>query len=117
MWRARLASIDREGVRCLVLEPAAAAGLLDLELAFGVAAKGRTLWLIEKSVELGAAALQPLELARSASVADAARSPAFWRKAERRAAAALMFPLDRGALASIRRTVLRPPAQSGETSP
>lgn len=89
MWRARIESVDREGVRCVLLERAAAAGVLDLELAFGVAARGRTLWLVEKAVELGVAVLQPVELARSVSVADAARSPAFWRKAERRAAAAL----------------------------
>ena len=50
---------------------------------------GQTLWLVEKAVELGVAVLQPVELARSVSVADAARSPASWRKAERRAAAAL----------------------------
>jgi len=73
----------------VLLERAAAAAVLDLELAFGVAARGRTLWLVEKAVELGVAALQPVDLARSVSVADAARSPAFWRKAERRAAAAL----------------------------
>ena len=89
MWRARLESVGREGVRCVLLERAAAAAVLDLELAFGVAARGRTLWLVEKAVELGVAALQPVDLVRSVSVADAARSPAFWRKAERRAAAAL----------------------------
>jgi 16S rRNA (uracil1498-N3)-methyltransferase len=45
--------------------------------------------LVEKAVELGVGVLQPIEFIRSASVADGARSPAFWSKARRRAEAAL----------------------------
>lgn len=62
---------------------------LPVELGVAVAAKDRTLWLIEKAVELGALGYQPVEVVRSRSVADAGRSTSFWRKAGRRAVAAL----------------------------
>ncbi len=58
-------------------------------LAFGVANKERTLWLVEKAVELGVRELHPVEFERSRSVADSARSDAFWKRARRRALAAL----------------------------
>lgn len=88
-WRARLASTGRDEVACEVLEADPAPPPLPVILAFGVAARDRTLWLVEKAVELGALVLQPVEFRRSRSVADAGRSPAFWRKAGRRAEAAL----------------------------
>lgn len=69
--------------------PADAPAPVPVELAFGVAARDRTLWLVEKAVELGALGLQPVEMARSRSVADAGRSDAFWAKARKRALSAL----------------------------
>lgn len=78
-----------EGARVRLEEPAEAAASIPVELAFGVASRDRTLWLVEKAVELGALGLQPVEMARSRSVADAGRSEAFWEKARRRAVSAL----------------------------
>jgi len=78
---------DRGRVR--LEEPAEAAPPVPVEVAFGVANRDRTLWLVEKAVELGALGLQPVEMARSRSVADAGRSEAFWEKARRRAVSAL----------------------------
>ena len=89
LWTARLHSLEADRARCVLVERVSAPADLDVELAFGVGSKTRTLWLVEKAVELGVSALQPIEFERSASVADAARSPAFWTKARRRATAAL----------------------------
>lgn len=89
-WKAELtASSEGAEPRCRLLGPVEPPGTSPLALAFGVAKKDRTLWLVEKAVELGVRALQPLELARSRSVADAGRSTGFWEKARRRAVAAL----------------------------
>lgn len=88
LWRARMEEADGTAA-CTLLEALDPPAELPVELAFGVGAKDRTLWLVEKAVELGAAALHPVECRRSASVADAARSRGFWRKAGRRAVAAL----------------------------
>ena len=88
-WRARLTSVGEERAACEVLAEDPAPPALPVIVAFGVASKDRTLWLIEKAVELGALALQPVEFRRSRSVADAGRSAGFWRKAGRRATAAL----------------------------
>ena len=81
-------ALDEDG-RVRLDEPAEAAPPIPVELAFGVASRDRTLWLVEKAVELGALGLQPVEMARSRSVADAGRSEAFWQKARRRAISAL----------------------------
>ena len=81
-------SLEEDG-RVRLEEPAEAAPPIPVELAFGVASRDRTLWLVEKAVELGALGLQPVEMARSRSVADAGRSEAFWEKARRRAISAL----------------------------
>lgn len=89
LWTARLEAFDGRRARCMLLERIAAPADLDLELAFGVGSKQRTLWLVEKAVEIGVRGLQPIEFRRSGSVSDAARSPAFWERARRRAAAAL----------------------------
>lgn len=89
LWRARLEGAGEEEARCVPMERLDAPAPLPVEVAFGVAAKGRTLLLVEKAVELGALSLQPVEFRRSRSVADAGRSAAFWRKAGRRAVAAL----------------------------
>lgn len=88
-WRARLAEAGKEAAVCEVLAEDPAPPPLPVLMAFGVASRDRTLWLVEKAVELGALALQPVEFRRSRSVADAGRSGSFWRKAGRRAEAAL----------------------------
>lgn len=62
---------------------------LDIELWPAVGSKTATLWLVEKAAEFGLRRLCPVETERSVSVADAARSAGFWRKAERRALAAV----------------------------
>lgn len=85
LWRGELL----EGGRVRLREAERGAPTLPVELAFGVANRDRTLWLVEKAVELGALGLQPVEFARSRSVADAGRSDAFWQKARRRAVSAL----------------------------
>ncbi len=89
-WLAELTvASERDEPRCRVLGTVEPPGSPPLGLAFGVAKKDRTLWLVEKAVELGVRTLQPLELTRSRSVADAGRSAGFWDKARRRAVAAL----------------------------
>lgn len=92
LWRAELTEAPENGdpaAACEVLGPLEPPPPLPVELGFGVAAKDRTLWMVEKAVELGAVSLQPVECRRSRSVADAGRSPAFWRKAARRGVSAL----------------------------
>lgn len=89
LWRATVREGDGPAVRLQVIEEIAPPPVLPVELAFGVARKSRVLWLVEKAVELGVATLQPVEFARSRSVADAGRSASFWDKARRRAVAAL----------------------------
>lgn len=88
LWRARLEDTGEPPV-CRALERLEPPPVLPVELAFGVAAKDRTLWLVEKATELGVLALQPVEFRRSRSVADAGRSRAFWERAARRAVSAL----------------------------
>lgn len=85
LWRGVLV----EGGRVRLREEERGAPPMPVELAFGVASRDRTLWLVEKAVELGALGLQPVEFERSRSVADAARSESFWEKARRRAVSAL----------------------------
>ena len=89
LWLARLDSLTGNRARCVLLESLSSPPDLSVELAFGIASKQRTLWLVEKAVELGVLGLQPIEFRRSSSVSDAARAPLFWEKARRRAAAAL----------------------------
>lgn len=89
LWVASLTDVSAEAARCRLARPAEPPAGPPLHLAFGVANKSRTLWLVEKAVELGTRELQPLEFARSRSVADAARSRGFWEKARRRAVSAM----------------------------
>jgi 16S rRNA (uracil1498-N3)-methyltransferase len=89
LWAARLDSLTGNRARCVLLETISPPPDLKVELAFGIGSKQRTLWLVEKAVELGVRGLQPVEFRRSSSVSDAARAPVFWEKARRRAAAAL----------------------------
>lgn len=89
LWVASLTDVSAEAARCRLARRAEPPAGPPLHLAFGVANKSRTLWLVEKAVELGTRELQPLEFARSRSVADAARSRGFWEKARRRAVSAM----------------------------
>lgn len=86
LWGARLAE-DGDAVR--LVEPLEPPPVLDVELWAPVANKQATLWLVEKAAEFGLRRLRPVECARSASVADAGRSAAFWEKARRKALAAV----------------------------
>lgn len=88
MWLARLEEGPPEPV-CTPREAVDAPPSLPVELAFGVGNRKRTLWLVEKAVELGAHSLQPVAFRRSRSVADAARSGGFWDRAARRGLSAL----------------------------
>ena len=90
LWSARLGSLAGDRARCVLLEWISPPPDLNVELAFGIGSKQRTLWLVEKAVELGVLGLQPIDFQRSRSVSDAARSAAFWEKARRRATAALV---------------------------
>lgn len=89
LWQGRLERADRRSATCVVEGAGDPPAPLAVELAIPVAHKNRTLWLVEKAVELGVVSLQPVEFERSRSVADAGRSRGFWRKAHRRAIAAL----------------------------
>lgn len=88
-WEAELVTLDRRGASCLLLAPRPPAPALPLQLWAPVANRDRSLWLVEKVVELGAAAITWIEWERSRSVADAARGGGFLRRAEGRARAAL----------------------------
>lgn len=89
LWAGHLAEAAGRGALCVLHERLVPPPALPLTLAFGVGNKKHSLWLVEKATELGVRTLQPVEFERSRSVADAARSPSFWAKAERRAVAAL----------------------------
>jgi 16S rRNA (uracil1498-N3)-methyltransferase len=88
-WRARLRGGDGGRTLAALLEPLASRPQIPLTVAFAVANKSHTLWLVEKAVEFGVKRLQPVECARSRSVADAARSKSFWQKARRRGLGAM----------------------------
>ncbi|MDE2663904.1 MAG: RsmE family RNA methyltransferase [Gemmatimonadota bacterium] len=88
-WEAELVALDRRRASCRLLAPLPPEPALPLHLWAPVANRDRSLWLVEKAVELGAAAITWIEWERSRSVADAARSEGFLRRAEGRARAAL----------------------------
>lgn len=77
------------GAAVELLEPHEAPPPLDVDLWAPIGNKQATLWLVEKAAEFGLRRLRPVEFERSASVADAGRSSAFWAKAHRRALAAV----------------------------
>lgn len=77
------------GTAVELLEPHEAPPPLEVELWAPIGNKQATLWLVEKATEFGLRRLRPIEFERSASVADAGRSGAFWEKARRRALAAV----------------------------
>ena len=89
MWGARLSRSAGDSQSCVLVSELDAPPSLPVEVAFGVANKAHTLWLVEKATEMGVARLSPVEFARSRSVADAARPATFWKKAGRRAVSAM----------------------------
>lgn len=86
LWGGRLVG---EGAVVRLVEPLDPPPPLEVELWAPVGNKRATLWLVEKAAEFGVRRLRPVECGRSASVADAGRSRAFWEKARRRALAAV----------------------------
>ena len=88
-WEAELVTLDRRRASCRLLAPRPAVPALPLHLWAPVANRDRSLWLVEKVVELGAATITWIEWERSRSVADAGRAEGFLRRAEGRARAAL----------------------------
>ena len=88
-WEAELVALDRRRASCRLLVPLPPEPALPLHLWAPVANRDRSLWLVEKVVELGAATITWVEWERSRSVADAGRSEGFLRRAAGRARAAL----------------------------
>ncbi|MGI9038952.1 MAG: RsmE family RNA methyltransferase [Gemmatimonadota bacterium] len=88
LWLARLTDTGR-GATARLEHRLSAPPPLEVELWPPVANKQATLWLVEKATEFGLRRLCPVETRRSASVTDAGRSSGFWKKAERRALAAV----------------------------
>ncbi|MCY3599647.1 MAG: RsmE family RNA methyltransferase [Gemmatimonadetes bacterium] len=88
-WEAELVALDRRRASCRLLAPLPPEPALPLHLWAPVANRDRSLWLVEKVVELGAATVTWIDWERSRSVADAGRSEGFLRRADGRARAAL----------------------------
>lgn len=88
-WEAELTEASRRSVSCLLSTPRPAPAPLPLTLWAPVGSKDRSLWLVEKAVELGVSRIVLIECGRSRSVADAGRSAGFLDRARRRAIAAL----------------------------
>ncbi len=88
-WEAELVALDRRRASCRLLAPLPPEPALPLHLWAPVANRDRSLWLVEKVVEVGAATITWIEWERSRSVADAGRSEGFLRRAEGRAKAAM----------------------------
>ena len=88
-WEAELVELGRRGARCHLLRTLPARPPLPVGVWAPVANRDRSLWLLEKVVELGAAAVTWIEWDRSRSVGDAGRSDGFRRRAEARARAAM----------------------------
>ena len=88
-WKAELVELDRRRASCRLLAPLPSGHALPLHLWAPVANRDRSLWLVEKVVELGVTTITWIEWERSRSVADGGRSGGFLRRAEGRARAAL----------------------------
>ena len=88
-WEAELVALDRRRASCRLLAPLPPGPALPLHLWAPVANRDRSLWLVEKAVELGVAAITWIEWERSRSVADGGRAEGFMRRAQARARAAL----------------------------
>ena len=88
-WEGELVTLERNRARCRLLRALPAGPPPRVRVWAPVANRDRSLWLVEKVVELGVAAVTWVEWDRSRSVGDAGRSRGFRRRAERRARAAL----------------------------
>ena len=88
-WEAELVAIGRREARCRLVRPLSSLPPLPLRVWAPIAHRDRSLWLVEKVVELGAAAVTWIEWDRSRSVGDAGRSEGFHRRAAGRARAAV----------------------------
>ncbi len=88
-WEAELVELGRRGARCRLVRGLPARPPLPVGVWAPVANRDRSLWLLEKVVELGASAVSWIEWDRSRSVGDAGRSAGFRRRAEARARAAM----------------------------
>ena len=88
-WESELVVLGRRGARCRLLRPLPVRPRLPVRVWAPVANRDRSLWLVEKVVELGACAVTWVEWERSRSVGDAGRSEGFRRRAAARARAAL----------------------------
>lgn len=88
-WEAELVELGRRRARCHLLRARPVRPPLALGVWAPVANRDRSLWLLEKVVELGASAVTWIEWDRSRSVGDAGRSEGFRRRAEARARAAM----------------------------
>ncbi|MCG8470153.1 MAG: RsmE family RNA methyltransferase [Gemmatimonadetes bacterium] len=88
-WISELSHLERRSARCRLVSRRSDEKRNAVALWIPVASRDRTLWLVEKSVELGVGALRWIEWERSRSVADGARSATFLERARRRAEAAV----------------------------
>ena len=85
-------SLDQSGAREAIVRIERKLAPLEpppFHLLAPVGSRDRALWLVEKAVEVGVAALTFVEFGRSRSVADGGRSDGFFERARRRAIAAL----------------------------
>lgn len=85
----RITAADRRGVEIGLGEIVPAPEPTPIDLLAPVGNRDRSLWLVEKGVELGVASIRFVEFGRSRSVSDGGRSDGFLEKARRRAVAAL----------------------------
>ncbi|MDX1578727.1 MAG: RsmE family RNA methyltransferase [Gemmatimonadota bacterium] len=88
-WSAELLALERRVARFRLVAPLDDARSFPLDLLVPVAQRDRSLWLVEKAVELSVGRIVWVEWTRSRSVADAGRSRGFMERAERRAIAAM----------------------------
>ncbi|MDH3732846.1 MAG: 16S rRNA (uracil(1498)-N(3))-methyltransferase [Gemmatimonadota bacterium] len=88
-WAGRVAALERRSASITLGTAMRSAPDYALDLWAPVGHKDRSLWLVEKAVEIGVRTICFVEFAGSRSVADAGRSDAFSERARRRAIAAL----------------------------
>lgn len=88
-WAARLDTVDRRSADVVVGEALDVVAPPPFDLWVPVGNRDRSLWLVEKAVEIGVSGIRFVEFERSRSVADAGRSSGFFERANRRALSAL----------------------------
>ncbi len=88
-WASKVVALGRGGVRCRLERALPSRPLLPIDLWAPVGHRDRSLWLVEKAVEIGVRSIRWVSWRRSSSVGDAGSSKAFQAKALRRAIAAL----------------------------